>query len=99
MSHSVGASTWYARPRVSRLRNASCETDCDCLSIVAYVIDQSTERPSVFHICSKAFSSSVVSRLQSSMKFGRDTDTGGLGGVAGGTKSGTYGSDGSQRTP
>ncbi len=33
------------------------------------------------------------------MKFGRDTETGCLSGFSGGVKFGTYGSDGSQRTP
>jgi hypothetical protein len=33
------------------------------------------------------------------MKLGRDTESGGFGGCSGGWKSGTYGSDGSQRTP
>ena len=33
------------------------------------------------------------------MKFGRDTESGGFGGCAGGEKFATYGSDGSQRTP
>ena len=49
---------------------------------------------------SNAFSSSTVSLAQSSMKFGRDTAIGGFGGVSGGgVNDGSYGSDGSQRTP
>ena len=36
------------------------------------------------HNASKAFSSSAVSRLQSSMKFGRETEIGCLSGLSGG---------------
>ena len=41
----------------------------------------------------------MVSFSQSSMKFGRDTEIGCFGGVSGALKPGSYGSDGSQRTP
>jgi hypothetical protein len=33
------------------------------------------------------------------MKFGRDTDTGDFAGASGGANDGSYGSDGSHRTP
>jgi hypothetical protein len=33
------------------------------------------------------------------MKFGRDTEMGCLAGLSGGSNDGSYGSDGSQRTP
>ena len=67
--------------------------------MVAYVIDQSIDSPRYFHRCSNAFSSSTVSLMHSSMKFGRDTGTCCLSGFSGGWNVGSYGSDGSQRTP
>ena len=39
------------------------------------------------------------SRMHSSIKLGRDTEIGCFGGVSGGANAGSYGSDGSQRTP
>ena len=53
----------------------------------------------VRHSASKAFSSSAVSCAQSAMKFGRETEIGCFGGLSGGWNDGSYGSDGSQRTP
>ncbi len=67
--------------------------------MVVYVSSQSTESPSVRQSSSNAFSSSTVSRSQSATKFGRETATGSFGGAGGGSNDGSYGSDGSQRTP
>ena len=61
---------------------------------------QSTDRPSRRHSDSYAFSVSSVHSSQSSMKLRRDTGTCFFGsGFSGGAKSGSYGIDGSHRTP
>ena len=67
--------------------------------MVWYVSVQSTDRPSRRHSSSKAISSSLVSRSHSSTKFRREIGTCCLPGWSGGSKAGSYGSDGSQRTP
>ena len=50
---------------------------------------QSTERPRYRHSASNAFSSSTVSLVQSSMKFGRETEIGCLPGFSGGWNAGS----------
>ena len=99
MSHSVGASAWYASPRARLRRNARWATRCALSPMVMYVIDQSTDRPARRHSASNTFSSSVVSCAHSSTKLRREIASAGFGGLSGGTNDGSYGSDGSQRTP
>ncbi len=67
--------------------------------MVAYIFEPVNRQAKVLRGCSKAFSSSVVRRPHSSMKFGRDTDTACFPGASVGMNDGSYGSDGSQRTP
>ena len=67
--------------------------------MVVYVIDQSTESPRQRHSSSNFFSSSTTSVSQSSTKFWRLIGIARFSGFSGGTNSGSYGSDGSQRTP
>ena len=72
----------------------------DRSSIVEYASDQSTDNPSRRQTVSNTASSSAASRSHSSTKPRRLTGTGSRrSGVDGGTKAGSYGSDGSQRTP
>ena len=60
---------------------------CASLPIVVYVIDQSTDSPSVRHSDSNTRSSSSVSCRHSSTKFGREIDTGSVSdGSDGGSK-------------
>ena len=100
MSHSVGAYERYASPRSRLRRNARWATAIESDEIVVYSLDQSTDRPSRRHRSSNACSSIWVSSSHSSMKFCRLIGTCFFGsGLAGGVKSGSYGSDGSQRTP
>ena len=99
-SHSVGASAWYASPRARLRRNARWLATSDRSPIVVYSCDQSTDRPSWRHSDSKISTSDSISRSHSSMKLRRLTDSCFFGsGFSGGVKSGSYGSDGSQRTP
>ena len=74
--------------------------------IVRYVWPHSTLSPRSRHSASKAFSSSTVSSSHSSMKLRRLIGTWSAALLLllsppenGGVKSGSYGSDGSQRTP
>ena len=66
---------------------------------MVYSSDQSTERPTRRHTSSKARSSISVSRSHSSMKLGREIGISLLPAFSGGANEGSYGTDGSQRTP
>src|SRR6202161_4949849 len=80
--------------------NERCEIRCARSPIVVEVIDQSTDKPSLRQRTSKARSSVSVRRRQSWTKFGREIETGSFSdGSAGGSKSASYATDGSQRTP
>lgn len=103
-SQSVGASAWYASPRARLRRNARWLVARATRPIVVYVSDQSTDSPSRRHSASKTCSSAAVSRSHSATKLRRSIGVGSLRrssltGVAGGCQCGSYGSDGSQRTP
>ncbi len=100
MSHSVGAKERYASPRDRLRRNAFCATAMELGDTVVYRVDQSTLRPSRRQRSSNACSSIWVSFSHSSMKFCLLIGTCFLGsGFAGGSNSGSYCCDGSQRTP
>src|SRR5205807_1942095 len=79
-------------------RGAHGRADELAVAVVVGVGDQSTESPTRRQTSSNAFSSISVSRLQSSTKLRRETGIC-LVGLSGGSKDGSYGSEGSQRTP
>src|SRR5437588_8451747 len=87
-SQRVGASTRYTWSRFSSRRKASWEMRVTSGPIVRYRYDQSTERLIRVQSSRYSFSSSTVSAAHSSMKLGRETGIGFLGGLAGGRKSG-----------
>jgi hypothetical protein len=67
--------------------------------MVVYVVDQSTDRPRVRQSSSNFCSSSTTSRSHSSTKFWRLMGISCFPGFSGGTNPGSYGSEGSHRTP
>src|SRR5439155_10107330 len=98
-SHNVGASAGYSSLRARLRRNPRWLVARHTVSIVVYWYRQSTLSPIRRQISSYAFSSSPVSCSHSSMKFRREIASGSFGRSAGGVNDGSYGRDGSHRTP